>query len=373
MGNSLSRYKEHRNILIDIISHVESPSWIAAKLEKLSEKEKSFLLYVSICEGLHGLLYSAIPDKAFPLRLYEELKSEYYKTIARWILLTEKFLPIAIEIESNGIEYLILKGFVYSHYLYSSPGLRPIKDIDLLIHPKDVGVIDALLQKYGFEQTISDEMNYSRYDGIDIVLDVHTKLMFPPAVDLWENLKEIKIENHSFYTLDLENQMVYLISHPLIQHGYLMLIWVYDFLLFVRRHNKELDHARFQTLTSMYGLEIPSNHFFAFCKKHFSKTWPELERFVIKKPMRRKSFIVNAIFRKSIYAPRPFDMGFVLYFFLIPGLQKKIMFIKEILFPDERFLEKRHTAIPGKLIRRIFRPLFMIWKAISRTIQWILS
>lgn len=373
MGNGLSKYKEHRQILLDLILQAGSLSLFAKRLENFSEKEEEFLLDVSICEGVQGALYLIISDKVFLSRLYERLKSEYYKTIARWILLTEKFLPVAIEIEQKGIEFLILKGFVYSHCLYSSPGLRPIKDIDILIHHEDAGAIDVLLKKSGFNQTINDEMNYARYDeSLRVVVDVHTKLMFPPADNLWGTLKEITIENHSFYTPDLENQMVYLISHPLIQHGYLRLIWVYDFLLFIEKHNKEFDPARFRELVSIYGLEIPFSHFFDFCKKRFSRTCPELDRFVIKRPQ-RKSLIVNAISKKSICASRPFDMGFIFYFFLITGFKRKALFLKEILLPGGQFLEKRHAAIPGKLMRRVFRPLFMVCKGIFSAVQWMIS
>lgn len=368
------KYRDYRNALIGFLSHLESPALLTAQLEKLSEQEKEDLIDVSISEGLQGLLYSALPGQALSFDLRKKLETEYYRITGRLILLKEAFLPIAGEFEQKRIDFLVLKGFVYSEYLYALPGQRPMQDVDCLIRKKDASMVDTILRNFGLELTSSDEMNYIRYDTVPIVIDIHTELFFPPAEDLWESSRKIKIANHAYYTPDLENQLVYLISHPLIQHGYLRLIWVCDFLKFLRKYKEELDFLRFQDLIHRYGLEIPFNHFFDFCEKHFLDTYPELNQFSIQKELSQKTNIfVSALFQKSISASKPFEMGYILYFFLIPGFRAKIRFLIKVLFPDEQFLKKRHGKIPGGLGRRIFRPIFMIAKGLGKTAQWIFS
>lgn len=368
------KYKEYRNLLLDLLPHLESPALFAAELEKLSEQEKEDLIDVSISEGLQGLLYSALPGQALSFDLRKKLETEYYRITGRLILLKEAFLSIACEFEQKRIDFLVLKGFVYSEYLYALPGQRPMQDVDCLIRKKDASMVDTILRNFGFELTGSDEMNYIRYDTVPIVIDIHTELFFPPAEDLWESSRKIKIANHAYYTPDLESQLVFLISHPLIQHGFLRLIWIYDFLKFLRKYKEELEPLRFQNLTHRYGLEIPFNHFFDFCKKHFLDAYPELNRFSIEKSVSRKTnFFISALFQKSISASKPFEMGYVLYFFLIPGFREKIRFLIKVLFPDEQFLKKRHGKIPGKWGRRLFRPIFMVAKSLGKTAQWIFS
>lgn len=368
------KYRDYRNLLLQILSQLESPHLLTANLEKLSEKEKEYLIDVSISEGLQGLLYSILPGQAFPLELQKKLEAEYYRIIGRWILLKEAFLPIARDLEEKGVDFLMLKGFVYAQSLYALPGQRPLQDVDCLIRREDASIVDTVLQNFGFELTGSDEMNYIRYDTIPVVIDVHTELFFPPAKDLWGSSRKIKIAGHTYYTPDLENQLIFLISHPLIQHGFLRLIWVYDFLKFLRKYKEELDPLRFQNLTHHYGLEIPFNQFFDFCEKHFLKTYPELNRFIIEKSVSRKTNVfVSALFQKSISSSKPFEMGYILYFFLIPGFRDKIRFLLKVLFPDEQFLKKRHSKMPGKWGRRIFRPIYMIAKGTGRTAQWIFS
>lgn len=368
------KHRQYRYLLLDFLSQIESPSLFISKLEDLSEEEKWQLVNVSIREGLQGLLYSSIPEQAFPVEIHEKLKTEYYRTFSRIILLTETFLPIARELELRGIDFLMLKGIIYSQYLYDTPGLRPTKDVDCLIHREDAGEVDTILRDFGFEQTRHDEMNYIRYDAIPLVIDVHTKLFFPPEKNLWKTSRKIKISGHLFYTPDLENQLVYLIAHPLIQHGYLKLIWVNDFLFFLRKHKVDIDSSRFRALTRSYGLEVPFFHFLNFCKKHFSNAYPELNQFSIERQASQKTvFFADAIFQKCISASKPFEMGILLYFLLLPSIREKIHFLSEVFFPDNKFLLKRHGRVPGTWGRRIFRPLYLIAKGMRRTIEWVFS
>ncbi len=367
-------FMEPRQLLLDLLSHMDNPVWGAEKVGGLAEKEKEDLVAASFREGLQGLLYSNISSQCLPPRLFEKLRSEYYRIMAREVLLTEAFLPVAEELERRKINFLVLKGFIYSQELYSSPGQRPYNDVDLLVQPKDVALFDEAIKKFGFELTSRDEMNYVRHDNIPVAIDAHTDLWFPRGSALWESCRKVVVGKHSYSTLDFENQLVFLISHPLIQHGYLRLLWVMDFLLFLRKYKEELDQTRFQDLTRRYGLEIPFSYFFEFCRKHFIRSFPEIDGFTIGKPKAGVSnFMRNQLFQKAAATTQPFEMGFVLYFSLLPGLPEKVRFLLKVLFPDEKFLEKRHREVAGSWTRRIFRPFYILRKGIKRVVQWMVS
>ncbi|MCI5211048.1 MAG: hypothetical protein D3910_20190, partial [Candidatus Electrothrix sp. ATG2] len=85
-----------------------------------------------------------------------------------------------------GIPALILKGAALCHTLYPEPGLRPMRDIDLLLPWDEALPAHALLQQHGFQDpavfTPVDHLHlaalYKETDGIKVCLELHRSL-FP--------------------------------------------------------------------------------------------------------------------------------------------------------------------------------------------------
>ena len=57
---------------------------------------------------------------------------------------------ILVAFEVAGIPVLVLKGAALAHLVYPQPGLRPMRDIDLLVKPDDVAHARRLLGQLGF-------------------------------------------------------------------------------------------------------------------------------------------------------------------------------------------------------------------------------
>ena len=52
--------------------------------------------------------------------------------------------------EKAGVQLILLKGAALFHLVYPEPGLRPMRDLDLLIHPSQAPVMETLLGDLGF-------------------------------------------------------------------------------------------------------------------------------------------------------------------------------------------------------------------------------
>jgi hypothetical protein len=95
----------------------------------------------------------------------------------------DRFVEVAAQFRQQGIDFLVLKGADLLSRLYGAGGVRPMTDIDLLVHQSDLIPIDRLLTAYGFTREIDGNPAYRSPDGyllLDITVDIwyldHTAL-----------------------------------------------------------------------------------------------------------------------------------------------------------------------------------------------------
>jgi hypothetical protein len=87
---------------------------------------------------------------------------------------------------SRGMPCLVLKGAALCHTIYPEPGLRPMRDIDLLLTEKDSLHAHALLQKNGFRSSTAAHPDryyhlpplYQTIEGMQVCVELHHGL-FP--------------------------------------------------------------------------------------------------------------------------------------------------------------------------------------------------
>ncbi|MCC7243543.1 MAG: nucleotidyltransferase family protein [Acidobacteria bacterium] len=82
----------------------------------------------------------------------EALHESYWSGHFRNRLLLEELQRVAQAAADLGIEIMPLKGAHLAPRLYPAPAFRPLSDLDLLIHPRDVARLGALLQSMGYAE-----------------------------------------------------------------------------------------------------------------------------------------------------------------------------------------------------------------------------
>jgi hypothetical protein len=91
--------------------------------------------------GVAPLLYRSLQEvnerACVPERAFDRLEKHYYATAARNLKLFQKLKGILEAFQGVGVEVLVLKGPVLASLIYPGMALRPIGDLDLLIHPED--------------------------------------------------------------------------------------------------------------------------------------------------------------------------------------------------------------------------------------------
>jgi hypothetical protein len=129
--------------------------------------------FVAACarEGLLPLAFRTLSLEAFDLWRAMDFANQHRTTI---ISRTIAELP-----ELIGGDYLLLKGSDIAYRLYPSPELRPMGDIDILIHPEDRDRVVARLEESGARRRYWRTMHFSpanpdyAFDLGAITLEVH--------------------------------------------------------------------------------------------------------------------------------------------------------------------------------------------------------
>jgi hypothetical protein len=163
-----------------------------------------------------------VPDDAL-----SRLKQAYYKILGRNVFLIEKFRIIHKLFSDQGIEVIALKGIYLSEAVYKDIGLRPMSDIDLLVHREDAEKCQKLLKENGFVDENIAPSNFIKNtekhlaplvkDGVSV--EIHVKLhneQYGYSIntdDFWKNSRLIQLHGVIVRTLSPNDLLQHLCIH----------------------------------------------------------------------------------------------------------------------------------------------------------------
>jgi hypothetical protein len=146
------------------------------------------------------------------------------------VFFTQELLRLLNHLNAHHIPVLAYKGSALAIALYGSLALRPFCDVDILIQPKHLVPVKALLVELGYDtlsvndclesaNTWSDtERDFIRQDG-KVVLDLHwrvTPRFFPfelPVSDLWQRRQSVSLLEETVPSLAPEDLLLCLCVH----------------------------------------------------------------------------------------------------------------------------------------------------------------
>ena len=190
--------------------------------EKPERQELGQLMELARVHSTVGILcyvYMSHPELVEP-DVRAQLRRHCLGEISLYTRRGEQTRRLSAELDKNGIEHILFKGFVVRDY-YPMPELRTFGDVDIIIHKEDRQKSDALLLGLGFERRDDWEPSYSYLRGTEyyelhsrvIDLDVSDKADFigyyadiwghtqPAGVVEYPHARELKPEFHFLYLL----------------------------------------------------------------------------------------------------------------------------------------------------------------------------
>ncbi|MCI5211639.1 MAG: hypothetical protein D3910_23310 [Candidatus Electrothrix sp. ATG2] len=160
----------------------------------------------------------------------------------------------------QGIDLLLVKGIALSNFAYSEIGMRPMRDIDLLVSKGNLAKMQDILLQLGYlpdeGHLVPDDYYHltpmtKNIDGLPVSMEVHHNLLpFHPQYPLWpleksyDTAMEFEINGVTGRTLNLEDTLWYVYLHgfqaPLTYEPF-RLIHVADLVTLIEKFHDQIN------------------------------------------------------------------------------------------------------------------------------------
>jgi len=159
--------------------------------------------------------------------------------------------------QTAGIDTLVLKGAALAHLVYPQPGLRSMRDVDLLVSPSQARQAQNLLAELGFNAPPPGDdlpakhltVAQRRVEGLPVSLEIHHNLYADgtPATG-FEALRpaaiSFTIEGVTAHTLSYEDMLDHIYQHMRLIFNPLRLISIADLVSLAEHFATEIDWPR---------------------------------------------------------------------------------------------------------------------------------
>ncbi len=305
------------------------------EIEISDTKTWDYIIEFCSYHELYPILFTKF-NHLLPPEKQNLLKSAYYLSIARNMVLMDEFLKLKMGLQTRGIQFLPLKGIDFLNTIYPDFNLRSMADIDILVPENKVNDCEATLKALGYKKILGGvkENYWIKYhchfmygktsSGMNIHLELHWALDFKRFQNisfehLWTRRRKITAEDTEIYVLSPEDTLIALALHQRRFHKPLILKNIIDGYLILKNYN--IDWGYLMDTAYRYRLRVTLNLLLNVIEEVYGINFKH-----IKDSLRVKNFadrIQNKIIRNYIYNTEMFTnyhiqkrIYFYLYFFL---------------------------------------------------------
>jgi hypothetical protein len=245
--------------------------------------------------------FSTLGNGRIPAGVLESLANSYYACARRNILFFHVLGEVLTAFREAGVPVMVLKGAALAEAIYGNIALRPMGDLDLLVHADDLAITQQILEGLGFRlptgllnpayyRKTHFHIPYYHTSIPGVILEVHWGLqedfgpLQPDLDEIWQGALRTRVAGVETLVMGLEDLLLYLCLH-LDKHGYYNrylltrpdaeahilsgyganeLIWYCDVWEVLQRHQEEVDWSRFVEKARRWGIEGA-----VYCSLHF--------------------------------------------------------------------------------------------------------
>lgn len=195
---------------------------------------------------------------------YDLLSGIWKKSYFENALRLKTMLQIVQDMESKGINIILLKGMANALFLYDDLGARPMADIDILISESQLEVVDSYLRTNGWlcDDNLSNDrvrfsyaMTYRHHNGT--IIDVHWRPCENLNADFYDEsdigeLHHIEFLGRKWAVLSPTMNLLCTILHGVDWNHLSPVRWISDSLILLKKFGDEIDWERIYTLAKKY-------------------------------------------------------------------------------------------------------------------------
>jgi hypothetical protein len=222
------------------------------------------------------LLWHTLEDMGWPddvpAHVRNALHRAFYQTTAHNTLLYRELERILAALQEQDIPVVVLKGAALANTVYPHIGLRPMRDLDLLVQSQHIDMTLHTLHNLGYRQAVPEitpgfnRRYHHHHVGLQggshasVIIEIHWQLVArdqrwrsPPLDWFWQHTQSW--HEHSpqatagraapaeALCFTPTASLLYLAAHLVLQHGGMQapLLWLYDLHLLLTRCPDALD------------------------------------------------------------------------------------------------------------------------------------
>jgi hypothetical protein len=293
----------------------------------------------------------------------EKLIEAYAKVASTNRAIFTKLRIVLSQFREHGIDSILLKGSDILPRLYGVMGLRPMVDVDLLVHAEDLPAIDHLLTHLGYFPLIDGNPAYVDPDNT-LALDIITKVWYVDDDQnvIWQRVERRDFEGIPIKGLGANDLLVYLTAYNVVHRGYLSASFAQDIALLVEK--EDIDWAFVADEASRCHLKIPMYHGLSFVVTRYAGA--PIPDHVLRSlaPATLSERLWYWFFQKLVTDKQVAELGHLLLFLTQPSF-KKWRWLRDAFFPSSAFLTYRYGDRwnTDPLLIRLGRPLSLLFQA----------
>jgi len=215
------------------------------------------------------LLYKNLHSQGIHDPSIDGFKAEYFRTWSHNQLSFGRIAPLIDAFNQAGIQTLILKGSALVLLFYEDMGVRPMMDIDLLVHPYQVRSSIQLLTGLNWksrhlspEALIPFEQAVEFRNARNQNLDLHWRVFWEGRQgveddDFWARSVSTEINGVATRSLNSADQLLQVCVHGAKWNDTSPLRWIADAMMIIRSRRHEIDWSRLVQQARKRRLALP--------------------------------------------------------------------------------------------------------------------
>ena len=274
----------------------------------------------------------------------------------------DRFVQVGRLFHDGGIDFIVLKGADLLSRVYGVRGLRPITDVDLLVHERDLRKIDDLLTASGFRRLIDGNPAYVSPES-GLILDITSEVWYiHDSAGLWERAVRRTLDGLSILCLDAQDLLLYLTAYSVVHRGYFAPSFVTDLDLLIRKEPIDWDTVIAEALR--HHLKIPLNYGLSFACSQEPRVFVPESVFRRLAPSGAREHLLAWLLRRLVGTQPIEGLGHLLLFLTRPSGRKRA-WLRRTFWPSPEFLVSRYgdLAKSQTLMLRVTRALHLIRQA----------
>jgi hypothetical protein len=308
--------------------------------------------------ALEPLLHAAVAKlpvrKAIPAEVIEALRTAYQRTSRANLASYAELGRLLGDFEREQIPAILLKGGALAAVLYPAVGLRPMRDLDILVPLADLPRASAVLQARGYApvaeraqrrgESVDCERAFAPPRGGFLPVELHWHVINvlhyrrrTPVSWFWRQSVDTRFCGLRALVLTPEAQLIHLASHLKLNHHGDRWLREYDIALLLARLGGRIRWEEVAGAARRFQLSLV----LAAALDRVERVWGVAAPAGVREELRRQPGLGQRL-ACALTSPRLRGLQPFWNALAVPGWAHKLAFLRDYAFPSLDYLRRRY-------------------------------